>query len=63
VEATFRPFLDERAADQRCAVLTKLIVTTDVYVWKLLRRDIGLGRDQAERYVAEMVSAVVERQE
>lgn len=63
VETTFAPFLYERSATGRDDLLAKLVVVMDVYVWKLLRRDVGLGRDQTERYVAEMVSAVIKRDE
>ena len=36
----------------------ELIVATDLLVWKLLRRDMGLGRAPAERIVAELVTAL-----
>src|SRR3954452_6092609 len=41
VERTFEPRSDER--------LVALIVATDLLTWKLLRREMGLGRDAAER--------------
>ena len=34
-----------------------LIVATDIQAWKLLRRDMELGRPTAERIVIEMVTA------
>jgi hypothetical protein len=34
-----------------------LVVATDLLVWKLLRREMGLGRATAERIVIEMVTA------
>ncbi len=61
VETTFAPFLDARPAEERSMLLTKLVVVTDLYVWKLLRRDSGFGREQTERTIAELVSDVVER--
>lgn len=63
VETTFGPLLAGRAAGDRDDALTKLVVVTDLYVWKILRRDRGMGRKQTERYVAEMVSAVIGREE
>jgi hypothetical protein len=36
-----------------------LNVLTDIYVWKLLRRDRGLDRTRAEAIVASMISAVL----
>lgn len=61
VETTFAPFLAVQPAANRVDVLTRLIVVTDVYVWKLLRRDMGLSREQAEHAIAGMVSAVTDR--
>jgi hypothetical protein len=43
--------------------VTKLIAVTDVYIWKLLRRDMGLDRDQVERSIAEMVSALIKQED
>jgi hypothetical protein len=37
--------------------LVALVVATDLLVWKLLRREMGLGRATAERIVIEMVTA------
>ena len=50
VERTFEPRSDER--------LVSLIVATDLLTWKLLRREMGLGREEAERIVADMVTAL-----
>lgn len=60
VETTFAPFLGELSAAGRERRITKLVVATDVYVWKLLRRDRGLDREQVERLMVEMVSALIE---
>ena len=49
VERTFEPRSEEQ--------LVSLIVATDLLTWKLLRREMGLGRKEAERIVAEMVTA------
>ena len=37
----------------------QLIAATDVYVWKLLRRDLGLSRAQAKAAMTEMVERLV----
>ena len=60
VETAFSPLLDGLPAGERGDVLAKLVVVTDLYVWKLLRRDMGFEREQTERYVVEMVSAMIE---
>ena len=38
--------------------LAQLVAVTDVYTWKLLRRDKGLSRDQAVLAVRELVEAL-----
>ncbi len=44
-------------ADRRQAVAA-LLVATDTYVWKLLRRDLGFGRKAAEAVVARIINGV-----
>jgi AcrR family transcriptional regulator len=58
VARVFGPLLDGLGSAARERRHTELIVATDLLVWKLLRRDMGLGRRQAERIVAEMVTAL-----
>jgi hypothetical protein len=38
--------------------LAQLVAVTDVYTWKLLRRDKGLSRDQTVLAVRELVEAL-----
>ena len=57
VERTFAPLLARLSAAARERRLVALVVATDLLVWKLLRRDMRLGRATAERIVIEMVSA------
>jgi len=58
VARVFAPLLDGLAPAARERRHVELVVATDLLVWKLLRRDMGLGRNQAERIVAEMVTAL-----
>jgi AcrR family transcriptional regulator len=58
VARVFAPLLDGLGPAARERRHVELIVATDLLVWKLLRRDMGLGRKQAERIVAEMVTAL-----
>ena len=37
----------------------QLVTATDVYVWKLLRRDLGLSRARAKAAITEMVERLV----
>lgn len=41
------------------ALVDQVVVVTDVYAWKLLRRDRGLARDEAEDRVRGMVEAML----
>jgi AcrR family transcriptional regulator len=47
------------AADPADALIDQLVVATDVYAWKLLRRDRGLSRESAEERVRGMVEALL----
>ncbi|HET9111972.1 MAG TPA: helix-turn-helix domain-containing protein [Ktedonobacterales bacterium] len=59
-ETAFAPYLSACPVERRDALLAKLIVATDLYVWKLFRRNMGLGREQTERAITEMVSAIID---
>ena len=61
VETTFAPLLNGLSEASRERRIGELVVVTDVYTWKLLRRDQGLGREQVERMIVEMVSALIEQ--
>ncbi len=55
VDRVFAPFLNGSSRAARERRLVELIVSTDLLVWKLLRRDMKLSRTAAERIVVEMV--------
>jgi AcrR family transcriptional regulator len=57
VERTFGPFLAETSDP---TLRPKLVALTDVFIWKLLRLDLGLDRSRTESTVASMIRAVVE---
>ena len=56
VERTFAPVLDGMPRAARERRLVALVVATDLLVWKLLRREMGLGRRAAEQIVTDMVT-------
>lgn len=60
VVEVFEPYL-ARAHDAD-ALADLLVVVTDVYVWKLLRRDRGLSRDKTELRMRHLVSALLPTQ-
>jgi AcrR family transcriptional regulator len=57
VERTFALLLTGSRGRARECRLAALVVATDILVWKLLRREMGLGRATAERIVIEMVTS------
>src|SRR5581483_5121817 len=58
VARVFAPLLTGLPPAARERRHIELTVATDLLVWRLLRRDMGLGRKPAERIVAEMVTAL-----
>lgn len=57
VRTVFGPLVPpDRSVDE---VLDLLVVATDVYTWKLLRRDRGLDRADAEHRVHQLLSALL----
>lgn len=60
VKRTFAPFLTGSRGAARERRLVALVVATDVLVWKLLRREMGLDRATAERIVTEMIERTKE---
>ena len=56
VERTFAPLLDGVAGAARKRQIAGLVALTDVYTWKLLRRDLGLSRGDTERTLVELIS-------
>lgn len=59
VAEVFAPHLTGLSAAAREEALDLLVVATDVYTWKLLRRDRGHSRAQTEQRMNTLVSAVL----
>ena len=59
VERVFAPQLAAYPAPDRAGVADLLAVATDVYTWKLLRRDRGLSRSDTESRMKCLVDAIV----
>lgn len=59
VEQAFGPFLAKRRGQRRERHVMALLAATDVYAWKLLRRDWGLSREEAERTLEEMIKPML----
>lgn len=58
VRTVFAPQLEQ--SDDRAALEDLLVVATDVYAWKLLRRDAGLSRVRTEERIQTMIRRLVE---
>lgn len=54
----FAPTLDRLEGEELAQRTAQLVAVTDVYMWKLLRRDQGLGREQTERAMVELVESL-----
>ncbi len=59
VKAIFAPQLERLHGAARTQLLTALVVITDVYVWKILRRDMALPRAAAEAIVRNMIAGII----
>ena len=60
IEDVFTPQLDEVTGSEREEMIDMLVITTDAYTWKILRRDRGLSRKVVERRMLRLVEAVLE---
>jgi AcrR family transcriptional regulator len=62
VKVIFAPQLEQPLGAARAELFNMLVVMTDVYVWKLLRRDMALTRPAAEAIVRKMIFGIIERE-
>ena len=58
VERTFAPLIDGLTGAPRKRRIAALVAVTDVYMWKLLRRDLGLSRADTERVLVELIGGL-----
>ena len=61
VERVFAPWLLRRRGQLRRSLRAQLIALGDVCFWKILRRDLGLSRREAERALLELIQAALGR--
>jgi len=60
VGRVFSPLLAQLPAARRRRRLAQLTAVTDVYMWKVLRRDLGLSRREVEVSLRELIDKIVE---
>jgi AcrR family transcriptional regulator len=58
VMRTFAPQLERARGAAKRRRLAQLVAITDVYVWKLLRRDMRLARQQTQAAIIELIEAL-----
>jgi AcrR family transcriptional regulator len=63
VETAFAPQLARVSGIERTRLLTILLTATDVYVWKLVRRDMALSRSEAHAIVCRIIEGVTEQEQ
>lgn len=63
VDRVFGPWLAGSTGARRRRLKAQLVALTDVYTWKLLRRDHRMGRGETVRAMAGMVEALLARAE
>lgn len=59
VGTTFAPWLDRLDQSDRMAAHDALVVATDLYVWKLVRRDMGRPRAALAALMRRMIAAAL----
>jgi AcrR family transcriptional regulator len=59
-ERVFAAALEGRRGAERRRRLAQIVAVCDVYTWKLLRRDAGLGRRQTEVALVELLQPLLE---
>jgi AcrR family transcriptional regulator len=59
VARAFAPWLDPLRGAERTRRAAQLVAVCDLFTWKLLRRDLGLGRRQTEHAIREMLERVL----
>jgi AcrR family transcriptional regulator len=59
VQRIFSPLLAKMPLAQRKRRLAQLTAVTDVYTWKVMRRDLGLSRQEAQASIRDLVDQIL----
>lgn len=59
IDHVFTPWLDPLLPAARQARLDALVIATDLYVWKLARRDMGRSRDETHSLIRTLVAGII----
>ncbi len=60
IARVFAEWLPPRGSREYRRRRSQLIVATDLYTWKILRRDQGLSRQETEAAIREMIDALIQ---
>ena len=61
VERAFAPLMHDLPPARRRRRIGELVAVTDIYCWKVLRRDVGLSRAETEASLRELISDIIAR--
>ena len=60
VDRVLSPLLFQLPPAQQKRKLAQLTAVTDIYMWKVLRRDLGLSRREVEASLRDLIDKIVE---
>jgi AcrR family transcriptional regulator len=58
VDRIFAPLLAKQSRRDRQCLRAQIIAVCDVYVWKVLRRDLGMSAHKTQRAILQLLSAL-----
>jgi AcrR family transcriptional regulator len=61
IERVYRPFFGDRPPEEQRQVVAALVVLTDVYAWRLLRRDQGFDLPAATAITLDLVARLLDQ--
>jgi len=60
VSQVFAPYLERQTPAERTALFRALMIATDIYVWKILRRDESLSLDEVVATVSYSLKSLIQ---
>lgn len=63
ISAVFAPYLARRSPAERDLLFHALMTATDIYIWKILRRDEGLNFDETVATVVFTLKSLIQEKE
>lgn len=63
VSQVFAPYLESRSLEEKTVLFRALMAATDIYVWKILRRDEALSLDETVATVVFTLKSLIQEKE